>query len=749
MALPLRKTGIDLVGDIPWGTHFCHFFETKKDLLDTVLPYFRAGLEARELCVWVVPEPLPPAEAMDALRLAVPRLERHLEDRSIEVHRHRDWYRDESEFDAARIIASWEEKLGEALERGFAGLRVNGTGAWLENGAWRSFSAYEEAIDASMAGKRMIALCTYPLARSPGDQVLDVARTHQFIVATRDGRWESVETPELRRAKSEIRMLNARLQERVADAEARFATAFQVSPVALAMSTIPEGRIIDVNARWLELFGYDRAEVIGRTNGQLDILVDPHIIEAAVERIRDEGSIRDVEVQIRRKTGEIRDLTVSAVRLVQAGEECWISSYVDITDRKVAAQERDRLFDSETAARREAEGALERLRAIESITDSTLRHLGLDELLQELLARLQRALSTNTATVFLMSEDRQTLFPRTAYGYQLDPALRVRVGYGATGLIAAKGHPLIVDDYSKIDVSGVEGIDESWLRAQVGAVMGVPLRIAEKVVGVVVVSSERTRRFTPEELRLMGLVADRVAPAIELARLVERVRDGRERQRVLARRLLTAQEEERRRLAVELHDELGQVLTAVKISLGSLERTTTAATAPHHLRDAMSSVDLAMQRVRDLALDLRPSVLDDLGLAAGLRWYADRFARANHVEVRVAIDPVPPLEPELEITCFRVAQEAMTNVARHARARCVWLELEVRPEGIDLRVRDDGIGFDVAAARERAIGGTSMGLLGMQERVSLVDGTFEILSSASGGTEVRAHFGLGEKRAGV
>src|SRR6266850_2804309 len=101
----------------------------------------------------------------------------------------------------------------------------------------------------------------------------------------------------------------------------------------------------------------------------------------------------------------------------------------------------------------------------------------------------------------------------------------------------------------------------------------------------------------------MGLVADRVAPAIELARLVESVRAGREQLKALSRRLLTAQEEERRRLAVELHDELGQVLTAVKISLGSLARESGAPAAPAHLRQATASVDRAMERVRDLALD--------------------------------------------------------------------------------------------------------------------------------------------------
>jgi signal transduction histidine kinase len=156
-----------------------------------------------------------------------------------------------------------------------------------------------------------------------------------------------------------------------------------------------------------------------------------------------------------------------------------------------------------------------------------------------------------------------------------------------------------------------------------------------------------------------------------------------------------------------------------------------------------------MQRVRDLALDLRPSVLDDLGLPAALRWYVDRFARDARVEAHLSIDAVPRFAPELETACFRVAQEALTNVARHARARRVWLDLHVLAGALELSVRDDGIGFDTGAARERAVGGTSMGLLGMQERVSLVGGEFEVQSVQGGGTEVRARFAVDERAWGT
>jgi PAS domain S-box-containing protein len=459
-----------------------------------------------------------------------------------------------------------------------------------------------------------------------------------------------------------------------------------------------------------------------------------NMLDQTYRVVRPDGSVR----WIRDRGFPIRDASGEAYRFAGVAE--------DITERRRVEDERTRLFESETRARAEAESALERLRAIDTITDRALVHLGLDELLRELVVRLRRVLDADSAGVLLLDEEGKTLYPRAVDGYTHEnfTTIRVRLGTGVTGRIAAEGRPLIVDDYSTVDLSGIEGVSPSDILAMTRSVMGAPLRVGDKVVGVVTVISVQPRRFTEEELKLLLLVADRAAPAVERARLLEKVRAGRERRKALAQRLLTAQEEERRRLAVELHDELGQVLTAVKINLESLERSG-AAPAPAHLRDAIGSVDHAMQRVRDLALDLRPSVLDDLGLPAALRWYVDRFARDALVEAHVSVDPVPHLEPELETACFRVAQEALTNVARHAQARQIWLDLHFLAEGLELRVRDDGIGFDAVAARERATAGASMGLLGMQERVSLVGGEFAVGSLPGGGTEVRAHFAIGEK----
>jgi len=222
--------------------------------------------------------------------------------------------------------------------------------------------------------------------------------------------------------------------------------------------------------------------------------------------------------------------------------------------------------------------------------------------------------------------------------------------------------------------------------------------------------------------------------------LLERERASREQLRAMSRRLLSAQENERRRVAVELHDELGQVLTAAKISLESIGRGQGDTPPPAAAAHAIECVDQAMQCVRDLALDLRPSVLDDLGLTAALRWYVDRFARKTGLTVAQTIDPVPPLEPAVETSCFRLVQEALTNVVRHARATHVRLELHLTEQRLLLRIQDDGVGFDPAAARAGAIGGSSLGLLGMEDRVAVGGGEFTISSGAGLGTEILARF---------
>jgi signal transduction histidine kinase len=210
-----------------------------------------------------------------------------------------------------------------------------------------------------------------------------------------------------------------------------------------------------------------------------------------------------------------------------------------------------------------------------------------------------------------------------------------------------------------------------------------------------------------------------------------------------SQRLIEAQEAERRRVARELHDEIGQVLTAIKINLQAVQHSAGDSSLVSQLNESTAIVDRALQQVRDLSLNLRPALLDDLGLIAALRWYVDREARRAGLIPEFVVDlSETRLTPELETACFRITQEALTNVARHAQARRVWVELRRRSAELHLIVRDDGIGFDLSTVRSRRTTDVSLGLQGMQERVLILGGKIEIKSAPGRGTEVHVRFPL-------
>jgi len=217
MTTEVRKSGIDVVGDMSWGTHVCLFYETKEDLLDTLVSYCKAGLESQEFSLWVVAEPVREEEARHALKQVVPDLDRYLADHSIDIVSAGDWYLQGGTFDLKRVMSGWHERLALALARGYAGVRVTGDTAWLERKDWKDFCEYEETLNESIANQRLAVLCTYPLAACGAAEILDVARTHQLVIAKRRESWEIIETPGLKQAKAEIKRMNEELEQRVVE----------------------------------------------------------------------------------------------------------------------------------------------------------------------------------------------------------------------------------------------------------------------------------------------------------------------------------------------------------------------------------------------------------------------------------------------------------------------------------------------------------------------------------------------------
>lgn len=246
----------------------------------------------------------------------------------------------------------------------------------------------------------------------------------------------------------------------------------------------------------------------------------------------------------------------------------------------------------------------------------------------------------------------------------------------------------------------------------------------------------------------------RLAPAVtrelreaeirrERRRSERQVREQTQRLQALSRRLLEIQETERRAVARELHDEIGQVLTAVKINLQALARPDPAAAGELRLCESIDILEHAIQCVRDRSMDLRPAVLDDFGLVPAVRWYLERHAGRAGFALQLRADPGLRRYPaEIETACFRIIQEAVTNTMRHAGAATLRIEIESLAPGLRFAIVDDGNGFDVESARARALAGGSIGLAGMQERVEFLDGAFEIDSAPGRGTHIEVFLPL-------
>jgi len=260
MELEMRKTGIGVVGDRPWGAHLCLFYETKEDLLEMVVPYLKAGFESGEYCVWSIPDILTQQEAHQALSELLPGMGRYSDDRRFEIHSGRDLYLTGGRFDREKVKATWNAKLAHALAEGCEGLRVVGDAFWLDESAWKDFYEYEMELNQSMAGRQMSVLCAYPLDVTGAADIFDVARAHQCAVAKRNRDWEVVETPALKQAKEEISRLNEELEQRVIQRTAQLAAANEELRAVIAERTRAEAALREAQA---ELARAERVTTMG------------------------------------------------------------------------------------------------------------------------------------------------------------------------------------------------------------------------------------------------------------------------------------------------------------------------------------------------------------------------------------------------------------------------------------------------------------------------------------------------------
>ena len=460
MATEMRKTGVDVVGDIPWGTHFCLFYETRADLLETLVSYCKAGLESQEFCLWVVAEPLTGEDARHALKRAVPDLDQYLADHSIEIVAARDWYLQDGTFDLNRVISGWNEKLARASARGYAGVRVTGDTAWLEKKDWKDFCEYEESLNQAIADQRLAVLCTYPLAACGAAEILDVVRTHQFAVTKRRGSWDVIETAGHKQAKAEIKRLNEELEQRVLErtsqltavnreltkevlqrqraeealqrSEAYLAEAQRMSHTGSFGWDVSSGQIF-----WSEetfrIVEYDQTIqptvelVLRRTHPE-----DRALVQQSIDRAVQERTAFDFEHRLLMPDGSIKYVRVVGHPAIIAGsgDVKFVGAITDVTERKRA----EALRDGES-------------RILEMIA----RDAPLEEILENLVRVVEAQFAGLLCSVLLLDEDGQHIRHGAApslpepYTKAID-GLCIGPKAGSCGTAMYRREPVVVTD---------------------------------------------------------------------------------------------------------------------------------------------------------------------------------------------------------------------------------------------------------------------------------------------------------------
>ncbi|HZD56030.1 MAG TPA: cache domain-containing protein [Anaerolineales bacterium] len=384
------------------------------------------------------------------------------------------------------------------------------------------------------------------------------------------------------------------------------------------------------------------------------------------------------------------------------------------------------------------------LTALNTITAAVSSSLELPEVLESLKQLLEEQLNVPGGIIYFYDEFDDSLYVEAAWGVPatiLAEFKRLSADTLHYEQVIRNKESVLRPDLDQVIPFHVLGLKQ--YRPKWKSYLCVPLVAKGGVQGVLDLFSQTPTEFTVEHVALFTSLGLQVGVAIQNARLFEQIWAGRRRLQMLSQELLEVQEAERLHISRELHDEVGQALTAVKVNLQAASRLADSSSLTPYLEESIGVVERTLDQVRNLSLDLRPSMLDDLGVLAAVRWYLDRQAKRAGFRAHFAADmPDVRLSSDLETTCFRVVQEALTNAVRHSQAQNVWVTIQQCDSELELVIRDDGVGFDVSSVMKRGAGDLSLGLLGMQERVELTGGKIQIKSDPERGTEIRALFPL-------
>ena len=484
-----------------------------------------------------------------------------------------------------------------------------------------------------------------------------------------------------------------RAEEALRFSEDKFAKAFQSSPGAFAIARQSDGKHLEVNERWEELAGYTRQEALGRTTLELQLYENPEDRKRLLALIQDQGWVRNFELNLRRKSGEIRVASFSAETVKIGGEACLMVILQDITERKQTEQ---------------------------------------------LLSQSQRryTLATTAGRVGLWDWNLET---NEIY---VDAHLKALLGYRDDEIgnhideWSRQIHPEDLPAMMSAAVAHIEGrcpsfeMEHRMVRKDgtVGWFLG---------RGTLILGQDGERRMVGTDTD----ISDRKLAEEAARRSEEALRESHARIEDLAGRLIVAQEQERKHIARELHDDLSQQVAALSIGLGKLERQIPEPdeSIRNQIIKLEERISCLLERIRQLSHKLHSSILEHVDLPTALRHYCSEFSEQDKIAVALDIrDGSETVSAEVALCVYRIAQEALRNVARHSGAKRAELKLAIGGEALELHVADRGMGFDPEQLKEHR----GLGLISMEERVKLLHGNFQVNTRLGSGTELRVQIPL-------
>lgn len=388
----------------------------------------------------------------------------------------------------------------------------------------------------------------------------------------------------------------------------------------------------------------------------------------------------------------------------------------------------------------------QQLAILNAVATTVNQSLNLEDILGRALDEVLRLTEIDVGAIFLQEETLGNLELLAYRGLSEEAArLASRLGMldGSCGGVLEAGQIIVVPDLSRYRGRRADSLK----REKLSTLVHVPLTAKGCILGIMCVGTRRQREFGPEEQELLTAIGSQIAVAIENARLYAEVQHKEQLRGQLLKKVIAVQEEERKRIARELHDDASQALTALLYAAEGGMDMNELAEVKEMLEGMRDLTVRTLDGVHKLIFDLRPTMLDHLGLVPALRWFAQSRLEPTGVHVTIEEKSTPRRLPtEVETALFRVVQEAITNIARHAAARNVHISFDFDDEAAMVYVEDDGIGFDMVELALSPDSGRGLGLMGMHERVELLEGEVEIITARGCGTQVHIRVPIGERK---